>query len=149
MLVGCKGWIDQAQLLTLKLQQGLQKTGWWGHKIIYLLVHRMEWCFEDSPKGTFIAKRVGDWDKLSTRMEVLDGMANSLQAKSPSSAFLKVFVIPTPLNHGTHEEKTYSAFVLMMQDLPSWELTYPTLGKRKVIFKSAFVTGYVRSLEGR
>lgn len=65
----------------------------------------------------------------------------SLQARSPSSAFLKVFVIPTPLNHGTHEEKTYAAFVLMMQDLPSWEQTYPTLGKRKVIFKKCLCNG--------
>lgn len=125
---GCKGWMDQEQLLTLKLQ----RQGWWGRKIIFLLVHRKEWCFETAPKGTCIAKRVGGWDKLCTQNEGFWWHGKTF--------FLYRQDLLRPhfwksLSFQLHWFMAHIPTPLMMQDLPSWEHIPP--------FKRVFRTGYL------
>ena len=52
-------------------------------------------------------------------------------------------------NNKSGKQLWSNAFHLSHQKIPSWELTYPTLEKRKIIFKSAnMYSGYVSFLEG-
>ena len=131
--------MDQAQLLTLKLQQGL----WWGRKIIYLLVHRKGVMFWRLTTRDIHRKTCGWLGQIVYRNEGVwwHGKTFLYRQDLLRPHFWKSLSFQLHWIMAHMREKHMQHLCWWCRTYPPGNKHIPPLGKRKVIFKKCLCNG--------